>query len=137
MAGYDELSRRERQIMDALHALGRASVADVRAAMDDPPSYDSVRVTLSIMERKGLVTHERESRRYLYRPREAKRNARARALKQVVRTFFDDDAPKVVSTLLGDPRIDDAQLDALGELIEAERERRRGEAPKKHGRRKR
>ena len=46
--------------MDVLHTLGRASVAEVVEQLDDPPSYNSVRVTLSILERKGVVQHARE-----------------------------------------------------------------------------
>ncbi len=121
------LSRRERQIMDALHRLRRASVAEVRQAIPDAPSYNSIRVTLSILERKGQVRHESEGRRYFYEPTTRPERARNSALRHVVSTFFQDDASQVVSTLFGlkARELSDEDLSQLEGLIEREKERRR------------
>ena len=53
----DGFSRREREIMDALYKLGKASAADIRAQISDPPSYTAIRTLLTILEKKGHVRH--------------------------------------------------------------------------------
>ena len=65
---HTTLSRREREIMDIVYQLGEAGVAEVASRMRDDPGYDSVRVTLGILEKKGHVTHRQDGRRYLYSP---------------------------------------------------------------------
>ena len=59
---YLNLSRRESQIMDIIYRLSEASVADVLEALPDPPGYNSVRVILSILEKKGYLIHKRKGR---------------------------------------------------------------------------
>ena len=63
-----EPSRRERQIMDVLYRVGRATAADVLAGLPDPPSYSAVRALLRILEDKGLVRHTDDGTRYVYEP---------------------------------------------------------------------
>ena len=57
-----DLSRRERQIMDVLFRLGRATAAEVQVELPDPPSYSAVRSALSLLEQRGLVRHEEDGR---------------------------------------------------------------------------
>ena len=64
----DELSRRERQIMDAIYRHGSASVADVREEIADPPSYSTVRALLGVLTDKGHLTYSTDGPRYVYRP---------------------------------------------------------------------
>jgi predicted transcriptional regulator len=64
----EELSRRERQIMDALYRIGPASAADIRDAIPHPPTYTAVRTHLTLLEEKGLVKHETDGTRYIYEP---------------------------------------------------------------------
>ena len=66
MSPIVSLSRREREIMDALYALGRATAADVRKRIPKPPSYSAVRALLRILEEKGHVRHEEDGPRYVY-----------------------------------------------------------------------
>jgi len=114
------LSRRERQVLDVLHRLGYATVADVQGALPDPPSYSAVRTHLRILEDKGHAVHVVEGPRYIYRaavPREA---AARTALRHLMTTFFDDAPERAVAALL-DERADaltDAELDRLARLIE-------------------
>ena len=65
---HQDLSRRERQIIDALYKLGRASAADIRAELPAAPSYSAVRSLLRILEEKGHIRHEQDGPRYLYVP---------------------------------------------------------------------
>lgn len=126
---HDQLSKRERQIMDALYRLGEGSAGDVHEAIDvasgDSPSANTIRVTLSILEKKGHVRHERDGRRYVYKPAAGAQQVRVRALRHLVNTFFGESAPHVVSTLIGDgKRVSDEELDELARLIEDERRAR-------------
>jgi predicted transcriptional regulator len=121
------LSRRERQIMDVVYARSPASVADVLAALPDPPSYSAVRALMNILERKGHLRHKAEGARYVYvaaRPRGA---AARGALKRLLRTFFDGSPEKAVAALLdaADTKLTDEALDRLAGRIDAARAKAR------------
>lgn len=124
-----ELSRRESQIMDVLFRLGTASVADVLSALDDPPAYNSVRTTLGILEKKGLVTHHKEGARFIYRTRESAARTGPGVLKNMVRTFFGGSAPKAVAALLDESaHLSDAEYRELKAALDKAR-RRNGDKP--------
>jgi predicted transcriptional regulator len=121
-----DLGRRERQIMDAVYRLERASVADVRAALPDPPGYSAVRAMLGRLETKGYLTHEEEGPRYVYMPTLPRAEAREGALARMVRTFFDGSAVKAAAAMLElDDTVTDADLDELAARIEEARKRGR------------
>src|SRR5215471_19094279 len=85
----EHLTRRERQIMNAIFALGnRASAEDIRARLISPPSYSSVRVMLARLEKKGHVKHQQDGLRYIYSATMSHGAAKRSALQQYVRTFF-------------------------------------------------
>src|SRR5690349_22345304 len=66
---HEKLTRREREIMDALFALEEgASAEDVRERLTDPPGYSAVRAMLARLETKGFVRHREEGLRYVYFP---------------------------------------------------------------------
>jgi len=102
----DGLSRREREIMEILHRLGRAGVGEVLEAMPDPPSYSSVRSILRIMEEKGHVTHIEEGKRFLFSPTEPAQSAAKSALKGVLKNFFGGSLEAAVKTFLTDREAD-------------------------------
>lgn len=102
-----ELSPRERQVMEVLYRLGRATVNEVLEAIEDPPSYSAVRATLRVLEDKGLVRHEQDGPRYVYRPVVQREAARRHALRRLVHTFFDGSVEQAAVTLL---RMSDAEL---------------------------
>src|SRR5947208_4820143 len=95
------LTKRERQIMDVLYRLGRATAGEVREAMTGSPSDSTVRTQLRVLEAKGHVKHEEVGLRYVYAPSVPRHAARKSALKHVVDTFFDGSHAKVVAALLG------------------------------------
>lgn len=115
--------------MDVLYRLEQGTVHDVLAEMDDPPSYNSVRVIMGILEDKGYVVHEREGKRYVYRPRKPHGKAGRDAAEHLLKTFFGDSTPKAVATLLDVNRseISDEELDELDQLIKSARRQRRRE----------
>ena len=113
------LSRRERQIMDILYKLERASVGQVLSNLADKPSYSTVRAQLRVLEEKGHVRHEEHGLRYVYVPAVPRDVARRSALRHLVETFFDGSTEKVVAALLGGEvaRISPEELDRLARLI--------------------
>ncbi len=125
-AATPHLSRRERQIMDALYQTGRATAADIRAGMADAPSYSAVRTMLRILEDKGHVRHELDGPRFVYIPTIARDKAKRSALKHVVNTFFDGSASQVMTALFElSPRdLGDEELVRLRRLIDAARKDR-------------
>src|SRR5205823_2512130 len=68
IAPSKEFGRRERQIMDVVYRLGRATVGDVMGRLPDPPTYSAVRAMLRYLERKGHLRHTRDGVRYVYEP---------------------------------------------------------------------
>src|SRR5512134_2808545 len=93
------LTRRERQIMDALYALGRATAAQVLERIPDPPSYSAIRALLRILEEKGHVRHEQDGPRYVYLPVVGARAAQKNAVAHLVRTFFQGSPERAVAAL--------------------------------------
>jgi predicted transcriptional regulator len=120
-----DLSRRERQIVDVLFKLGRASAAEVRAQLPDAPSYSAVRALLRILEEKGHVRHEQDGPRYVYMPTVGRDTAKRSALRHLVQTFFEGSATQAISALLDSSpsKLDDAELDRLSLMLEQARKR--------------
>ena len=115
-----DLSRRERQIMEAVYRLGDATVSDVMAELPDPPSYSAVRAMLGKLEAKGYLEHRQEGPRYLYLATVPRQEARESALERLVRTFFDGSTEKAVTALLdmSSGEMSDEELDRLSTLIQ-------------------
>ena len=113
------LSRRERQIMDILYKLERASVGHVLSNLADKPSYSTVRAQLRVLEEKGHVRHEEQGLRYVYVPAVPRDVAGRSALRHLVETFFDGSTEKIVAALLGGEvaRISPEEFDRLARLI--------------------
>ena len=114
------LSRRERQIMDAIYRLGKASAADIRTALPDPPSYTAVRTLLTILQEKGHVKHRSDGQRYIYEPVVSRDKMARTAIEGVLATFFDNSVERAVTTLLDrkEAQISRAELDRLTQIIE-------------------
>lgn len=122
---FAELSRRERQIIDVLYRLQEASVSQVLPHITDEPSYDTIRITLGVLEKKGYVTHRKDGSRYVYRPTVSMEEATDSALKHMVKTFFGGSTPQTVMALLGTAQssISEKDLDEIEAWIVAERQK--------------
>jgi predicted transcriptional regulator len=120
-----DLSRRERQIMDAIFQRGQATAAEVAEAIPDPPSYSAVRALLRILEEKGYLRHEQQGLRYVFIPTVRRESARRSALKGVVKTFFHGSVEDTVAALLGQQKLSPEELDRLAELIDRARKEER------------
>jgi predicted transcriptional regulator len=123
-----QLSRREREIMEILYRLGEASAADVVGRMDPDPGYDSVRVTLGILEKKGHVKHRQDGRRYVYTPKVPHETASRSAIRNVLHTFFRGSPSRAILALLGMSRLSREELDVIAKWIEEERKTHESDA---------
>jgi predicted transcriptional regulator len=122
----ERLTRREREIMNAVFALGnRASAEDIRAKLTAPPSDSSVRVMLARLERKGFLRHQQDSLRYIYSATMSPAVAKRTALQQYLHTFFGGSLRQMMTALVREGSWDDGDLDALKAEIERARKGRK------------
>jgi predicted transcriptional regulator len=122
-APHSALSRRERQIMDILYRLGRATANEVMAELPGEPNYSTVRTQLRVLESKGHIRHEEQGLRFVYMPKVPRHAVRQSALRHLLETFFEGSAEKMLSTLLGSEsaRLSEEDLERLSQLIEKAR----------------
>jgi predicted transcriptional regulator len=116
---HNSLSRRERQIMDVLYKLGRATVAQVLAELPGKLNYSTVRAQLRVLEEKGHVRHEEDGPRYVYFPAVPRDVARRSAFRHLVDTFFGGSAERAAAALLGGEvsQLSKDELDRLQQMI--------------------
>jgi BlaI family penicillinase repressor len=122
----EHLTRREREIMNALFALdNRASAEQIRARLSNPPSDSSVRVMLARLEKKGILKHQQDGLRYLYSATISPAAAKRTALHQYVHTFFGGSLRQMMTALVADASWSDEDLDVLrAEIDRVRRERK-------------
>lgn len=123
LARQQKLTRRERQIMDVLYRLGRASAADILENIPDPPSYSAVRAMLRILEEKKHIRHEEKDLRYIYLPVVSRERARTSAVRHLLDTFFDGSTEQAVATLLdvSATQMSDSEFERLACLVDKAR----------------
>jgi BlaI family transcriptional regulator, penicillinase repressor len=122
----EKLTRREREIMDAIYALGgRASAEEIRERLSDPPSNSAVRAMLGRLEIKGFVRHVEHGLRYVYTPTKPRASAQQSALEKLVRVFFRGSVSQTAAALLNQEKWSDEELDALSAEIERVRKDRK------------
>jgi predicted transcriptional regulator len=119
-----DLGRRERQIMEVVYRLGRATASEVLKELPDPPSYSAVRAMLKILEEKGHLSHSQEGIRHVYHPTVKHEDVRESAMRNVVRTFFAGSTAAAMAALLDsvDEPPSEAELDAFERMIQQARE---------------
>jgi predicted transcriptional regulator len=122
-----DLGRRERQIMEVVYRLGRASAAEVQAHLADPPSYSAVRGMLRLLEEKGHLDHTQEGVRHVYFPTVPHDDIRESTMRHVLRTFFAGSTAAAMAALLdaAEEPPSEEELDTLARLIERAREQGR------------
>jgi BlaI family penicillinase repressor len=117
------LSRRERQIMDVLYRMGRATAAEIMENIPDAPSYSAVRALLRVLEDKEHIRHEEKDRRYVFLPLISRDKARRSAIRHMLDTFFEGSPDQAVATLLdiSARTLSTEDFDRLAALIEKAR----------------
>jgi predicted transcriptional regulator len=121
----NDLSRRERQIMDVIYERGQATVADVLAGLADPPSYSAVRALLNILVDKGNLKIDRDGLRYVYRPTRPRGQVGRSRIKEVVQTFFDGSVEKAVAAMIEtrEAPLSSEEIERLRVIIEQARKK--------------
>ena len=119
------LSRREREIMDAVYTRGAASAKQVLDAMSDPPTRTAVRTMLRNLVEKGRLSQRKMGRELVYKPTRARKRAGQSAIRRVVSTFFDGSLQKAVAAHLADSNTEmsDEELKELAALIREARKK--------------
>ena len=120
----NELTRRERQIMEVIYGMGKATAAQVVENLPGKAVNATVRTMLGVLEDKGYLMHEKEKGRFIYSPTIPLKQARKKALDHVVETFFKGaEASAVISILKkGEANLSDGDADMIIELIKKSRE---------------
>ena len=122
----ERLTRREREIMNALFALGnRASAEEIRARMTSPPGDSSVRVMLARLEKKGCLKHQQDGLRYMYSATISPAAAKRSALQQLLETFFSGSLRQMMTALVSEAPWTDDELDSLKAEIDRIRKERK------------
>ena len=113
--------------MELLLASGSATASELQQKLEPAASYSAVRAILRVLEEKGIVTHEYDGPRYLYRPAIAVGRAKKTLLRQVLDTFFEGSREQLVAALLDtdERKITKDELDKLSQLIEEARRKER------------
>ena len=118
-----ELGRRERQLVEAVVKLGEASASQVLQEIPDPPTYTSVRTMLQLLVKKGVLQFRDDGKRYLYKIKASGNSVRTAAVKSLLATFFPDNAPTAIATILdlvGD-RLEEDEIDEIQRKIDQAR----------------
>jgi len=124
----ERLTRREREIMNAVFSLGnRASAEDIRARLTNPPGDSSVRVMLARLEKKGYLKHQQEGLRYVYSATMSHATAKRTALQQYLQTFFGGSLKQMMTALVAESPWSEDELDALKAEIDRVRKERKRE----------
>ncbi len=118
-AESEDLSRRERQVMEILHRRGESTVSEIMQALPDPPTYSAVRSILRILGEKKLIAFREDGPRYVYSPAKPTDVARDDALAHVVKTYFAGSTEEAVTALLklSDTKLSDPEIGRLREKI--------------------
>ena len=127
------LSRRAREVLEAVYRLERATAAEVQDALPDPPSYSAVRTHLRILEERGHVKHVSEGPRYVYMPCVPKERASRGAVRHLVDTFFEGSVTQAVAALLASSKseLSGDEIGRLETLIQNAREESAGKPPRR------
>ncbi len=126
MSHLTGLTRREREIMNAVFALAnRATAEAIRARLTDPPTDSSVRVMLARLEKKGCLKHQQDGLRYVYSATTSPAAAKRSALQQYVQTFFGGSLRQMMTALVAEGSWSDEDLDSLRSEIDRVRKERK------------
>ncbi len=122
------LSRRERQIMQVIFAQGSATAKQIVGLIPDPPSRTAVRTTLTILVEKNLLKYKREGREFVYSPIRSKEKASRGALQNVLSTFFGGSIENLVASHFSDPNseLTEDELKRLERMIKEARKQEKG-----------
>jgi predicted transcriptional regulator len=96
-------------------------VTDVVGALSNSVvAYNTVLTTLRILERKGYVRHTKEGRAFVYHPVVERGEASRKAVRNLLKRFFQDSPELLILNVLEDEQLDESELNRLKRLISGE-----------------
>lgn len=127
MKNKNELSKRERQVMDIVYANGSVSVSDVQSYLPDEPTYSATRMLMQRLQKKELLTFVMDGPKYIYSASAPRQTAGRAALAKLMNTFFDGSKTNTFNALLGisSETLSDEELDELEQVIAKAKEKRK------------
>ena len=118
------LGRLELQIMNIVWLQGKSTVHDVKDAISKgrKPAYSTILTMMRKLEAKGYLEHEVDDRTYVYQATISQQAAQHSMLGDLLKRAFEDSPSLLVSSLVEQNRITEAELREIQKLI---RERRK------------
>ena len=116
------LTETELRLMDVLWTRGPSTAREVlekTLAEGNVRAYSTVRTMLGILEQKGYVTHREQGRAFVYEPKVERHEARASAVRHLVRRFFDNSPEQLVLNLIEDKKLDPQEVARLKNMIKS------------------
>jgi BlaI family transcriptional regulator, penicillinase repressor len=113
----------ELRLMQILWRHGPSSASQVAAALPKL-SKNAVFTTLSILERKGQITHQVIGRTFIYRPIVDERSARKTVINDIVARFFGGSKNALMLQLLEDGFITKRDVTKIEEALMQAQSRR-------------
>jgi BlaI family transcriptional regulator, penicillinase repressor len=127
MPVFDDLPKREREIVAIVYRLGHATARDVQKTLADGTSYSAVRTFLALLESKGIITHRLEGKSYLWAPARDPEKEGASLIVEAMRTFFKGSRERAIAALIesGGQAMTEKEYAALAALIDKARRKGR------------
>ena len=120
----DQLSRRERQIMDIIYSAGEASARTVLEKLPDAPSYATVRTLLRILVEKDQLQYRVESRSFIYAPKQSRDSVAKKTLQRILKTFYGGSIEQAIAGLLdpADQRLEPEEIERIEKLLKSHKQ---------------
>lgn len=108
-------------IMRVLWARGEATVADVHETLEPERglALTTIATMLAKMEKKGVVDHRADGRKFIYRPLVSEELVQRSMVADLTSQLFRGNIPALVNHLLSEHDIRPQELAQLRELIDA------------------
>ena len=108
-ANFEDLSRREREVMYFVHANEEVTANMLYESMEPPMTYSGARRCLAILEEKGFLAKRVDGKRYVYQPVASSTEVGLDLIKKAFGSFFKGSPTLGIATFL---RREGASLDA-------------------------
>ena len=114
------LTDAELRLMSVIWDLGQGTVNDVISSLPETnrPAYNTVLTIMRILEQKGYLNRVKNGRAHVYQPDVSRGQARRKAVRHMVSSFFDDSAEQLLVSILENERVSPEELDRLKKMIE-------------------
>lgn len=116
----DVLTEAEQRVMRVLWEKGEASVREVTEALETsyPVAYNTVLTILRILTDKDYVKPRQDGRAFIYTPSVSKADARSRALRKMMSTFFEGSPTELAQHLIRTENLNAKELQALKDELD-------------------